>query len=172
MSFEHFIEILDHVPPEFERNFTLIRDLDERTCKEMDEINQLMAKYRSERKRSKRQEFRDKIRSCLDKTISLADDKISLTLQTYETVDRNIRHMSAFSKNPIELPGGKLLKLGSEMPVVSDEPTFCTCNQVSHGDMIACDNSECTIEWFHYACMGLKKAPKGKWYCPDCRTGQ
>jgi hypothetical protein len=34
--------------------------------------------------------------------------------------------------------------------------------------MVACDNPECPIEWFHFACVGLTEQPKGKWYCPDC----
>jgi hypothetical protein len=30
------------------------------------------------------------------------------------------------------------------------EPTYCICSQVSFGEMIACDNEDCSIEWFHY----------------------
>uniref|UniRef100_U3I353 Inhibitor of growth family member 3 n=1 Tax=Anas platyrhynchos platyrhynchos TaxID=8840 RepID=U3I353_ANAPP len=36
-----------------------------------------------------------------------------------------------------------------------NEPRYCICNQ-------------CPIEWFHYGCVGLTEAPKGKWYCPQC----
>lgn len=50
----------------------------------------------------------------------------------------------------------------------SDEQKYCYCNQVSYGEMIACDNEECDIEWFHYDCVGLKMPPKGKWYCEEC----
>lgn len=25
--------------------------------------------------------------------------------------------------------------------------------------MIACDNEECSVEWFHYACVNLTKKP-------------
>lgn len=49
-----------------------------------------------------------------------------------------------------------------------NEPTYCLCNQVSYGEMVGCDNPSCPIEWFHYGCVGLSDAPKGKWYCPDC----
>jgi hypothetical protein len=48
------------------------------------------------------------------------------------------------------------------------EPRYCVCNGVSYGDMIACDNPDCLIEWFHYACVGVKAQPKGRWYCPEC----
>ncbi|KAF6030706.1 ING3 [Bugula neritina] len=49
-----------------------------------------------------------------------------------------------------------------------NEPRYCVCNQVSYGEMVGCDNTDCTIEWFHYGCVGLTSAPKGKWYCPSC----
>lgn len=45
-----------------------------------------------------------------------------------------------------------------------DEPTYCLCNKVSFGQMIECDNEACFIEWFHFSCVQLKRAPKGKWY--------
>ncbi|KAM8974496.1 inhibitor of growth protein 3 [Pelodytes ibericus] len=49
-----------------------------------------------------------------------------------------------------------------------NEPRYCICNQVSYGEMVGCDNQDCPIEWFHYGCVGLSEAPKGKWYCPQC----
>ena len=55
-----------------------------------------------------------------------------------------------------------------DMPVDPNEPTYCLCSQVSYGEMIGCDNSDCTIEWFHFLCVGLSTKPKGKWYCPLC----
>ena len=35
--------------------------------------------------------------------------------------------------------------------------------------MVACDNEDCSIEWFHTGCLRITTVPKGKWYCPDCR---
>lgn len=55
-----------------------------------------------------------------------------------------------------------------DLPVDPNEPTYCLCNQVSYGEMVACDNPNCKIEWFHFGCVGLKEQPRGKWYCPDC----
>ncbi|RMZ73795.1 PHD finger domain (Ing1) [Pyrenophora seminiperda CCB06] len=50
-----------------------------------------------------------------------------------------------------------------------DEPRYCYCNEVSYGNMIACDNDDCPREWFHLACVHLEKAPTGrtKWFCSD-----
>ncbi|KAF7150804.1 hypothetical protein RHSIM_Rhsim02G0050900 [Rhododendron simsii] len=55
-----------------------------------------------------------------------------------------------------------------DLPVDPNEPTYCFCNQVSYGEMVACDNPDCKIEWFHYGCVGLNQQPKGKWYCSEC----
>jgi len=62
----------------------------------------------------------------------------------------------------------KSVVMASDLDIDPDEPTYCKCHQVSFGEMIACDNKDCAIEWFHYACVGLVGPPKGKWYCDDC----
>jgi hypothetical protein len=54
-------------------------------------------------------------------------------------------------------------------PIDPYEPKYCMCNQVSFGRMIACDNPQCQIEWFHFACVKLEEEPKGKWFCEKCR---
>lgn len=51
---------------------------------------------------------------------------------------------------------------------VLPEPRYCICNDVSYGDMIACDKENCPIEWYHLDCVGLKTIPKGSWVCPQC----
>ena len=45
---------------------------------------------------------------------------------------------------------------------------YCYCNCPDDRSMIACDNTECKIEWFHQDCLNLKFVPRGKWYCLDC----
>ena len=65
------------------------------------------------------------------------------------------------------LPGGIPQEV-LDMPVDPNEPTYCLCQQVSYGEMIGCDNNDCSIEWFHFGCMQLTSKPKGKWYCPKC----
>ena len=51
----------------------------------------------------------------------------------------------------------------------SEIERFCYCHGPEEGTMMACDNSDCKIEWFHKKCLKLKFIPKSKWYCPDCR---
>lgn len=70
-----------------------------------------------------------------------------------------------------DLLSSDLIDATSENPDWSydpNEPRYCTCNQVSYGDMVACDNPKCPVEWFHYPCVGITAPPKGKWYCPRC----
>jgi len=83
--------------------------------------------------------------------------------------------------------GVRSLKLTVSTPAVSavappnlivepNEPRYCYCDEVSYGEMIACDAVGCKREWFHWHCVGLNKAPSNKsnWYCQDCSavTGQ
>lgn len=60
--------------------------------------------------------------------------------------------------------GGLQLDLAAD----ASQPRYCVCQNISYGEMVACDNPECPIEWFHFACVGLTEQPKGKWYCPEC----
>ena len=43
-----------------------------------------------------------------------------------------------------------------------DKPS-CYCGQLDSRKMILCDNKGCTIQWFHFDCLHLWQAPKGKW---------
>ena len=54
------------------------------------------------------------------------------------------------------------------MDVDEDDTKYCICKQVSFGEMIACDNENCKIEWFHYDCVGLSEEPTSTWLCPTC----
>ncbi|KAL2260837.1 hypothetical protein VTK26DRAFT_5049 [Humicola hyalothermophila] len=49
-----------------------------------------------------------------------------------------------------------------------DDRKYCLCQNISFGNMVACDNDECPYEWFHWGCVGLKSEPNGTWYCPEC----
>ncbi|CAH3163515.1 unnamed protein product [Porites lobata] len=50
-----------------------------------------------------------------------------------------------------------------------EEVLYCLCNQGEYGLMVGCDGAECSVEWFHLQCVGLKGKPKAKkWFCPLC----
>ena len=52
-----------------------------------------------------------------------------------------------------------------------DKALYCICKQPSAGFMVACDNRNCPIEWFHGTCVGVTSAEveNRTWYCSDCR---
>ncbi len=50
---------------------------------------------------------------------------------------------------------------GNEEGGTKGEPLYCYCNQISYGEMVACDMENCPREWFHLDCLGWNKAPKG-----------
>lgn len=52
----------------------------------------------------------------------------------------------------------------------NEEQLYCVCSQPEFGRMIACDNPTCDVVWFHYACVNIRRKPKGKWYCPHCKN--
>lgn len=200
-SFDHFIETLERVPSEIQRNFNLMADLDKRGGELVRRINECVREYRkSDRKDDRFSLFRESM-DLFDKARSFADDKVDLAMQTYDLVDKHIRRLEGLSgaqaigetngtsSGPVgqsrkggtggNSSGGsgasasgsgcvKTEPLAVDMPLDPNEPKYCTCHQVSFGEMIACDNKDCPIEWFHFACVDLKSKPKGKWYCPEC----
>ena len=38
--------------------------------------------------------------------------------------------------------------------------------------MIACDNSKCKFEGFHYSGINITRAVRGKWYWKDSNEGK
>ncbi|KAL3861319.1 hypothetical protein ACJMK2_007377 [Sinanodonta woodiana] len=244
MYLEHYLDSLESLPAELQRNFNLMRDLDQRAQDLMKDIDRLAGEYMlnvrgmSPEKRTEQMSF---INDLFSKSREFGDDKVQLAMQTYEMVDKHIRRLDAdlarfeadlkdksVSKPKVETTPSsssdtgkksnqkdkdkkkrKLLKDEFEdeiprkkkkkgqqlapvedvvpptpisvlplsitnpsdvldMPVDPNEPTYCLCHQVSYGEMIGCDNQDCPIEWFHFACVGLTTKPKGKWFCPRC----
>lgn len=166
MSFEQLLEAVEHVPAELERNFTLMRDLDKRINDLIKNINNSVQKYKETKSRSKRNELKKETNEFFEKLNSYSDDKIELSLQTYELIDKNIRLLTDIGS--VQADTTAVQPIGFDMPLDPNEPKYCICRGVSYGEMIACDNKECHIEWFHYPCVGLRAAPKGKWYCGQC----
>lgn len=253
MYLEHYLDSLEHLPIELQRNFTLMRDLDARAQTLMKNIDKQASEYLHGLRNAKasgpdkRKEQMSNIQKLFNKAKEYGDDKVQLAIQTYELVDKHIRRLdsdlarfeaeiqdkaAAGSSRSADEGGGhksrnrktkekekkkrgssaagasseeetvaakarkKQKRAGSkaqtakaveasattplssligahttevlDMPVDPNEPTYCLCHQVSYGEMIGCDNPDCPIEWFHFACVGLVTKPKGKWYCPKC----
>ena len=54
----------------------------------------------------------------------------------------------------------------------NDQKAYCFCRRTSFANIIACDRSTCSYEWFHYGCVDITRAPKGRWFCSDCSKKQ
>lgn len=234
---EHYLDSLETLPAELQRNFNLMRDLDTRTQDELQSIDRISADYLKKVRLLSAEEKSaemSRIRKQFKKALDFGDDKVQLAMQTYEMVDKHIRRLDAdlarfeadlkdktLNPNVAEVEtahkkkGRKTEEKGKkkgrrtasdddeipksvrkkvkqpviqpeigvlpatltsithpsdvlDMPVDPNEPTYCFCHQVSYGEMIGCDNPDCPIEWFHFACVGLTSKPKGKWYCSNC----
>jgi len=44
----------------------------------------------------------------------------------------------------------------------------CICGGSYYGEMVGCDG-HCD-NWFHFACVGLTRLPRGEWLCQDCKN--
>lgn len=60
--------------------------------------------------------------------------------------------------------------LSNENHEDSSSEVYCICQGPESGKMIECDNRECKYKWFHFNCVGIKWAPKGEWFCPNCNN--
>lgn len=60
-----------------------------------------------------------------------------------------------------EEDGGASVQGDDEEEDEDGEPRYCYCDQVSYGEMVACDMERCPREWFHLDCVGLTRAPRG-----------
>ena len=50
----------------------------------------------------------------------------------------------------------------------NDDVPYCICKQSAFRPMIGCDPSECSIEWYHFSCVGIVEEPEDEWYCNEC----
>lgn len=104
---EHFLESLDTLPTDLQRNFTLMRDLDERTQELIRKINNESENYMESAHNLTAKDKTDKfkeIRGMFGKAKELSDDKVQLAMQTYEMIDKHIRRLdSELSKLEAEL---------------------------------------------------------------------
>ena len=48
---------------------------------------------------------------------------------------------------------------------------YCICGgEYDSQKMICCDNENCCVQWYHITCLKVKRVPKSKWFCPQCKS--
>ena len=48
------------------------------------------------------------------------------------------------------------------------QKNYSICNKVWVEPVIACDRLNCKVEWYHYECLIVTRAPRGSWICSPC----
>lgn len=168
-DFQLFIDSVQHVPSEFERSINLLKTLDTKVLKSIDTINGLFKEYKQTNSQCERSKIRKQIADLEEKLDSYGADKLEVAEQTYQLLDNTINQLSQLQSERCDVDSRPIGWIA--MPEDPDEPKYCNCRAVSWGEMIACDNKDCPIEWFHYGCVNITvpPAPKAKWYCDDCK---
>ncbi|XP_077509180.1 inhibitor of growth protein 5 [Amblyomma americanum] len=95
---EHYLDSLETLPSELQRNFNLMRDLDTRVLglsKNIEKLSQTYMNHAKTYTASERCEHLENIRKMFEKAKEYGDDKVQLAMQTYEMVDKHIRHLDA-----------------------------------------------------------------------------
>ncbi|KAF8688044.1 hypothetical protein HU200_042461 [Digitaria exilis] len=171
---EDFQASVESLPSMLHRNYSLMRELDkslqgvqlenEQRCQQEIEDIKHGLESGSITYDPAKLKFSDEAIEEQKHCVRIADEKVALATQTYDLVDAHIQQLDQFLRKLEEIRQA----IDLELPVDPNEPTYCFCNQVSYGDMVACDNPNCKIEWFHFGCVGVKEQPKGKWFCSNC----
>jgi len=95
---EHYLDSIENLPYELQRNFTLLRDLDQRAHDLLDDIDKMCEDYMGKIRGlspPEKKDYLSKIESAFKKSREYGDDKVQLAIQTYEMVDRHIRKLDS-----------------------------------------------------------------------------
>uniref|UniRef100_A0A8C7C640 Inhibitor of growth family member 4 n=1 Tax=Neovison vison TaxID=452646 RepID=A0A8C7C640_NEOVI len=96
MYLEHYLDSIENLPFELQRNFQLMRDLDQRTEDLKAEIDKLATEYMNSARSLSSEEklaLLKQIQEAYGKCKEFGDDKVQLAMQTYEMVDKHIRRL-------------------------------------------------------------------------------
>ncbi|XP_040190927.1 inhibitor of growth protein 4-like, partial [Rana temporaria] len=89
MYLEHYLDSIENLPFELQRNFQLMRDLDQRTEDLKCQIDRLSSQYMSNARTLSSEEKLQLLRQVQEaygKCKEYGDDKVQLAMQTYEMV--------------------------------------------------------------------------------------
>ena len=95
---EHYLDSIENLPYELQRNFTLLRDLDQRAHDMLEEIDKMCKEYITKVRdlgSDEKKEYFTKIEHAFQKSKEYGDDKVQLAVQTYEMVDKHIRKLDS-----------------------------------------------------------------------------
>ncbi|KAG0718856.1 Inhibitor of growth protein 5 [Chionoecetes opilio] len=137
-----FYHSLENLPTELQRNFHLMRDLDQRSQDVMRNIDQISDDYLTTVKSlspEKRSEQMSKIQKMFNRAKEYSDDKVQLAIQTYELAQltRTLELQPLYLKEIICLQSNPPLLLPSGFTITLVRETIQTYT-LSKGDLRLC----------------------------------
>ena len=93
---ESFLETIELLPKDLQRNFSLMKDLDKRTQDTITEVDDWVNEYKrgvTTMSQEDRKTKLGKIDELYQKAKEYSDDKVQLAMQMYEMVDKHIRRL-------------------------------------------------------------------------------
>ena len=114
--------------------------------------------------------------------VQAAADKIAADKIAADKIDADVQAAADKTAADVQAAVDKIAadKIAADVQAAADKAAadvtgevFCRCKNPSHGKMIQCENPSCDNgKWFHFGCVGLTAAPRGKkkWFCPQCTT--
>ena len=93
---ENFLETIEHLPKELQRNFLLMKDLDQRIQDAMTEVDGWVRDYKKQVSTLSQEDRKTKlckVDELYQKAKEYSDDKVQLAMQMYEMVDKHIRRL-------------------------------------------------------------------------------
>ena len=89
---------------------------------------------------------------------------VSLLQSLHEVIPDACISFSSSKADDIPTSSLDLPRCLEESVLHRSDDKFCFCQNIEHGEMVLCDNPTCTIQWYHFSCVGLLFPPKVEWY--------
>ena len=144
----------------------------------LEEVKGLIKEHGSNIDEASLQKRAEELMSQRQELSLLLDEQMKKATGTYDVLDEKIKTFDSGTKDV----AGLLIHLGPDAgddnrnrkkkrkskggedfeAAVTNEPSYCTCRRQQYGEMIACENSDCEVEWFHLSCVNLKEAVSRK----------
>eukprot|EP01130_Rhizamoeba_saxonica_P003780 TRINITY_DN1569_c0_g1_i2.p1 TRINITY_DN1569_c0_g1~~TRINITY_DN1569_c0_g1_i2.p1 ORF type:complete len:210 (-),score=37.54 TRINITY_DN1569_c0_g1_i2:398-952(-) len=90
---ENYLASVDTLPAEIKKNFTLLRELDEKIEEISSNVEKVCKGYKSSEEVDLSWEFIEESRQELQKCVDWGEEKVRIAVQTYDLVDRHIQRL-------------------------------------------------------------------------------
>ncbi|TBU03289.1 PHD-finger domain-containing protein [Hamiltosporidium tvaerminnensis] len=172
------LDTLEEIPIQIQQALTKLKETESKIMKYQEEINNKLSKIENDT--SDTDKDLNKVNSALlniykhEKDIEVHLSHLHMVLDeqmcNLEETCENFKEIVC--KTAIPLKNNRITgAFGVSRTNQSEKQDipYCYCRKGAEGPMVACDGPECSLEWFHNKCVGLKAPPVGKWLCKECQ---